>query len=219
MTIRLFLLLGLFYSLLNPLALAEVAESNIETVTLEENLTEEIEVPWKTFATVGGYQIILPPDLSSNWNEDITREGLIIKTETFMNEDTTEKTLFSVFTYYSVPEEPNSIKNYRYKYDFSSKESTNLFSKSYKTIFSNYFQWETRWKSSKLEKRDKESVLHLEGAALGSKGQIVLYHEHFAWSNPSTSDVFVISFIYEKEPKEMHDQIELILKNIVLPEK
>ena len=173
------------------------------------------ETVWKSFSTVGAMTLELPENYFSKWQEDLSNENHTKKGEMFLLPD--EKGL-SIFPLYSVPKEPSSIKNFRFKYDFRANESVEAFTREYKKEFPQYFNTLSAWAPSVVEKINGVPVLLLRGRAVDKNGQTLLFHDHYIWAKASTSEVFIINFIYLADSPEFQEKIKKITSTVTIPE-
>ena len=173
------------------------------------------EIVWKSFTTVGSMTLELPENYFSKWQEDLSNENHIKKGEMLLPPD--EKGL-SVFPLYSVPKEPGSIKNFRFKYDFRADESVEAFTSEYKKEFPQYFNTLSAWAPPVVQKINGTSVLLLRGRAVDRNGQTLLFHDHYIWSKASTSELFTLNFIYLADSPEIQENIKKILPTVTIPE-
>ena len=173
------------------------------------------EIVWKSFSTVGAMSLELPENYFSKWQEDLSNENHTKKGEMFLPPD--EKGL-SIFPLYSVPKEPSSIKNFRFKYDFRANESVEAFAREYKKEFPQYFNTLSAWAPSVIQKINGIPVLLLRGRAVDKNGQTLLFHDHYIWAKASTSEVFIINFIYLADSPEFQEKIKKISSTVTIPE-
>ena len=84
--------------------------------------------------------------------------------------------------------------------------------------FPQYFNTLSAWAPSVIQKINGIPVLLLRGRAVDKNGQTLLFHDHYIWAKASTSEVFIINFIYLADSPEFQEKIKKITSTVTIPE-
>jgi hypothetical protein len=135
------------------------------------------------------------------------------------NTSKNDKDTLAVFLLCTAPFDPNHINNFRFKYDFRSGDSAEAFAIPFQKDFSENFDFNSRWEAPKRKTINGKPILIMKGTVSDpqSGNHIFGFHEHYAWTNTNTSEVYVINFIYPEKSSENQKMIKRIINSFELP--
>ena len=189
---------GLFLSCLLLLPFSSSARAEEET--------------WINHTTANGSTLEIPSSFQYKPIDNLVTNEQKIIGQGFSNPGISRDSL-TFFVIYSVPVNPKDIKNFRFKYDFRSAEAVEAFSKPLQRNFVQMYQINSQWSEPVTKKVNDKTVLILKGTVISRQGEPILYHEHYNWSSPTTSETYTITFIYKEKSKSNQNEMKRIISS------
>lgn len=171
-----------------------------------------VEDLWTTHQTVNNATLETPADFQFKPIDNLVSNDQKILGQGFSSPTSAQDSL-SFFILYSVPVDPKDIKNFRFRYDFRSSEAVEAFATPLQKNFDNTYRFQSQWSLPVTKKINDKTVLILKGTVLSRQGEPVLYHEHYNWSCPTTSETYTITFIYKEKSKTSQKEIQRIISS------